>query len=193
MSFTVEWGSVRARDVRETGLVGQRGSLVGMAFVISRPGGRFEIRESVHTASGPRARSLVGFKTLTNRALTTAATRAQRPFDAEAVIASARRAGAPIDLPRPAGGVSGQSSRRRFLEASRRMAAITAGSGTEGVSDRGSDRADPGAALIELLGFADAVKRSRPESPRTALEFPVLARLREDRAHRVPARAPRRA
>lgn len=164
-----------------------------MAFVVGRPRGNFEIRESVHTPSGPRARSLVGFKTLTNRVLRTAAARAQRPFDVEAVIASGRRAGAPIDLPRPAGGVSGQSSRSRFLQASRRMAAITAGSGTDGASDRGSDCADPGAALIELLGFADAVKRSRPEPPRAALEFPVLAQLREERALRVPARAHGRA
>lgn len=68
------------------------------------------------------------------------------------------------------------------------MAAITAESGADGISNRTGDRADPGAALIELLAFADAIKRSRPEPPRTALEFPVIARLRPGRGQRVPAR-----
>jgi hypothetical protein len=46
---------------------------------------------------------------------------------------------------------------------------------------------DPGAALIDLLGFADAVTSSRPARPFEPLEFPVLARLVEDR--RASARA----
>ena len=40
---------------------------------------------------------------------------------------------------------------------------------------------DPGEALIDLLGFADAVARSQPARPFEPLEFPVLARLVEDR------------
>ena len=39
--------------------------------------------------------------------------------------------------------------------------------------------ADPGAALIDLLGFADAVTRSQPPRPFAPLEFPVLSRLVE--------------
>jgi hypothetical protein len=46
---------------------------------------------------------------------------------------------------------------------------------------------DPGAVLIDLLGFADAVTASRPARPFAPLEFPVLARLVEDR--RASARA----
>jgi hypothetical protein len=34
---------------------------------------------------------------------------------------------------------------------------------------------DPGAALIELLGFADVVRSSRPEATTKPLAFPVLA------------------
>ncbi|MHB1537602.1 MAG: hypothetical protein ACYCUM_10550 [Solirubrobacteraceae bacterium] len=164
-----------------------------MAFVVARPGGRFEIRESVHTPSGSRARSLVAFRTLTERALTTAAARAQRPFDVEAVLDSGRRAGAEIDLVEPVSERGGQFSRRRFVEASRRMAALAAEAGPGRESDRGGERADPGAVLIDLLRFADAVRQSRPEPPRTGLASPVLARLRGGRARRVPPPARGRA
>ena len=68
--------------------------VVGMAYVVVRPKGRFEIRESLHTPDGPRARSLAGFDVLTDGVIAKAARRAQRPFDVEAVLASARRAGA---------------------------------------------------------------------------------------------------
>jgi len=39
--------------------------------------------------------------------------------------------------------------------------------------------ADPGAALIDLLGFADAVTASQPARPSEPLAFPVLSRLAE--------------
>jgi hypothetical protein len=142
-----------------------------MAYVVARPKGRFEIRESLHTPEGPRARSLAGFDVLSDAVLTKAARRAQRPFDAEAVLASGRRAGAPTTA-----GAGGEpdDSRERFVKASRRMA-------------RELQRApalkpvDPGAALIDLLGFADAVTRNQSPRPPAPLEFPVLARLVESR------------
>jgi hypothetical protein len=40
---------------------------------------------------------------------------------------------------------------------------------------------DPGAALIDLLGFVDAVARAQPARPDRPLEFPVLARLVAER------------
>jgi hypothetical protein len=40
---------------------------------------------------------------------------------------------------------------------------------------------DPGAALIDLLGFAEAVTRDQPPRPVAPLEFPVLSRLVEGR------------
>jgi hypothetical protein len=149
-----------------------------MAFVVARPKGRFEIRESLHTAAGPRARSLAGFDVLTDEVLAKAARRARRPFDVEAVLASARRAGASVAV--GAGGREDERSRRRFVEASRRMARTLEGPPATGSTD-------PGVALIDLLGFADAVTRSRPARPFAPLEFPVLARLVEDR--RASARA----
>src|ERR1700683_3583890 len=128
-----------------------------MAYVVARSKGRFEIRESLHTPDGPRARSLAGFDVLTDEVVAKAARRAQRPFDVEAVLVSARRAGAPATAAGAAARES-ESSRSRFVEASRRMA-------------RTLQRApalrpgDPGAALIDLLGFADAVTRSQPARP----------------------------
>ena len=67
------------------------GNIVGMAYVVARPKGRFEIRESVHTPAGPRARSLAGFTQLTDEVLARASRKAVRPFDPEAVRASAAR------------------------------------------------------------------------------------------------------
>jgi hypothetical protein len=141
-----------------------------MAYVVARPKGRFEIRESLHTPAGPRARSLASFDVLTDAVLAKAARRAQRPFDVGAVFASARRAGAPATV----GAGAGDDSRGRFVDASRRMArALQRPPAVRPI--------DPGAALIDLLGFADAVKRSQPPRPPAPLEFPLLSRLVDSR------------
>jgi hypothetical protein len=141
-----------------------------MAYVVARPKGRFEIRESLYTPAGPRARSLAGFSVLSDEVLAKAARRAQRPFDVEMVLASGRRAGAPVKA--GAGREAGVSA-RRFVDASRRMARTLQRPPAGGP-------VDPGAALIDLLGFADAVARSRPSRPFVPLEFPVISRLVED-------------
>jgi len=142
-----------------------------MAYVVARPKGRFEIRESLHTPDGPRARSLAGFDVLSDAVLAKAARRAQRPFDVGAVLASGRRAGVPVRV-----GATGEpdDSRVRFVEASRRMARAL---GRPPVRRP----VDPGAALIDLLGFADAVTRNQPPRLPARLEFPVLSRLVENR------------
>lgn len=138
-----------------------------MAYVVARNGGRFEIRESFHTARGPRSRTLAGFRVLTNDLLESASRRAQRPFDADAVIRSARKAGARTQI-----ATSGANrTRERFLHASRRMARTTSRPAPAGA------RADPGMALLELLGFADAIAASQPSRPREPLAYPPLARL----------------
>jgi hypothetical protein len=138
-----------------------------MAYVVARPRGRFEIRESLHTPDGPRAHSLAGFDVLSDAVLAKAARRAQRPFDVDAVLASGRRAGAPTTVDDAA---EADDSRGRFVAASRRMArALQHPPALRPV--------DPGAALIDLLGFADAVTRNQPPRPPAPLEFPVLSRL----------------
>jgi hypothetical protein len=66
------------------------------------------------------------------------------------------------------------ASPRRFVEASRRMARALQ-------RPPASRVADPGAELIDLLGFADAVARNQPARPFEPLEFPVLRQLVGDR------------
>ena len=168
-----------------------------MAYVVARANGRFEIRESVHTPKGPRARSLAGFTLLTDEVLAAAARRAIRPFDAQAVIASGRRAGVPEAderrgyvsaaarartgaMARPGGRASASS--KRFVEASRRMARASMRP-SAGVPE------DPGAALIDLLGFADAVTAGQPPRQPQPLRFPALRRLVEERRGAASRRA----
>ncbi len=137
-----------------------------MAYVVTRPKGRFEIRESVHTPKGPRARSLANFTNLTDEVLATAGRRATRPFDADAVRAAAQTAAA-RSRPSP--------EMRRFVASSRRMA--------RSLEVRpASDRADPGDALIDLLGFVAQLSAFRPPPAREPLRFPPLARLRAERS-----------
>ncbi|MGA7704577.1 MAG: hypothetical protein WB998_06735, partial [Solirubrobacteraceae bacterium] len=140
-----------------------------MAYVVARRSGRFEIRESLHTARGPRSRTLAGFSVLNDEVLAAAARRAQRPFDADAVLRSGRKAGARVQV-----ASSGASRvRDRFLAGSKTMASSV--SRAPATVARG----DAGAALLELLGFADTVRASHAPRPGKPLAFPVLARLAE--------------
>ena len=129
-----------------------------MAYVVRRPRGRFEVRESIYTQDGPRARSLASFRMLTPDVLDRARRRAARPFSDEDVKESARRLGIAIETDWDA---------TRFVEASRRMA------GGLVRSPRGPRR-DPGATLIELLNFTDMVAESVGRRPWEPLAFPIM-------------------
>ncbi len=148
------------------------GNIVGMAYVVARPKGRFEIRESVHTPRGPRARSLAGFTQLTDEVLAAASRRAIRPFDAEAVRASAARAASPTPRHR-------SPEMQHFVESSRRMATAleTRPPRTASAGDR-----EPGDALIDLLDVVAQVSAFGPPRAREPLRFPPLARLRAARS-----------
>ena len=145
-----------------------------MAFVVGRPHGRFEIRESVQGPKGPRARSLANFSLLTDDVMARAAGRATRPFDAEVVLGAARRAGAPIAA--GTGPVaSPDQARRRFVASSQRLARSLE-------TSLGPEHPDPGDALIDLLGFVAQITAFRPGRPPEPLRFPPLARLRAERS-----------
>jgi hypothetical protein len=152
------------------------GNLVGMAYVVARPKGRFEIRESVHTSKGPRARSLANFSRLNDDVLEAARHRATRPFDPAKVRASARKAGSPIARrrPGPARPAPTRQEARRFVEASRRMA-----SSLEPGPPRAGGKRDPGDALIDLLNFAEQVEPFTTPPEPEPFAFPPLARLIE--------------
>ena len=140
-----------------------------MAYVVARPRGRFEIRESVHTPEGSRARSLASFTQLTDEVLAKAGARAWRPFDPEAVRASAARAVSPPPRHR-------QPEMRKFVESSRKMAATL-----ETRPPGAGSAPDPGDALIDLLDLVAQVSAYRPRRPAEPLRFPPLARLRDAR------------
>jgi hypothetical protein len=66
-----------------------------MAFIVARKDGRFEIRESIATTSGPRARTLATFRELDDQVLDRAAEHAQRRFDRAALEARAQQMAVP--------------------------------------------------------------------------------------------------
>lgn len=155
-----------------------------MAYVVRRPGGRWEIRESYVTERGPRARTLATFKTLSPTTVEKAAAKARTPFEPEAVLDSARRAGAPVELSR------GDALATRLLRELGRDARIRPGlrrllleqledieMGTVddslahwvGASER--ERAD---ALVDLLDLADRL----PKPGRRPLQYPGSAQSR---------------
>jgi hypothetical protein len=69
-----------------------------MAFVVGRPGGRFEVRESHATPRGPRARTLATFTALDDAVVAHVIERAEGPVDLHALVRSARKAGAPVSV-----------------------------------------------------------------------------------------------
>lgn len=105
---------------------------------IRKQGSAFEIRECRSTDRGPRQFTLARFRdALTPEVLEQAAARAQRPFDADAVIARARTRSIPV-------------SRRPRHHAARRLLAEL----------RRGDALDPG--LASLLEQALALQPKRP-------------------------------
>jgi len=150
------------------------GNIVGMAYVVARGAGRYEIRESVHSPSGPRSRTLANFAVLTDDVMAKAQGRATRPFDSSAVINSALRRGVRLGeegfraTARPLRAQGGVSDYAAFVRTSRRLGAS--------FERPPAERPDPGRALIELAGLVDALPADRRLRP-PELEFPVLARL----------------
>jgi hypothetical protein len=148
------------------------GILVGMAYVVARRDGRFEIRESIVTERGPRARTLANFSALTEDVLQRAENRAARRFDRRAVTASAIRRGAVVAVPPSGSSALDQrgGAMQRFLEGTRRFA-VAADESLPG------HQADPGAVFAELLHFADEVGRHQPPRAFEPLRYPVVRLL----------------
>ena len=153
-----------------------------MAFVIKKPGGRFEVRETRRTPAGPRATTLATFGTFSDEVVRQATARAEQPVDAARLRTSARRAGAPIETARAdhltrqllcaiAEGQPPAPGLRRALFDALTRSDLPDGQG--GDLDRwiGVDDAARGAVLEDLLGLADAL----PARRRSALTFPKLS------------------
>ena len=144
-----------------------------MAFVVRRPGGRFEIRESRATPAGPRARTLATFRLLTADVLSEAVARAHRPVD----VAKIRARAAELRVPRRTSVAAGTAERliaqlrageslppaivnelRSLLPAQTDEIRDTLPDAQEwlGVAD-----AERGRTLVDLLLLADALPQRR--------------------------------
>src|SRR5690242_6322869 len=150
------------------------GIMPTMAFLVRRPGGRFEIRESRATPSGPRARTLATFRVLTGDVLTQARARAHAPFDTAKIKARA----AELRVPRRSS-VAAATAERLIaqLRAGELLPAAVAAelrsllpSDSDALPDTlsdarewlGVDDATRGRAVVDLLLLADAIPHRRP-------------------------------
>lgn len=154
-----------------------------MAYFVRRPRGRWEIRESLATPAGPRARTLASFTILTPEALDRAERAARSAIDRDRLLRVARRAGVPI-AQRPGDALStallqtlrlGTAVRpglRRLLHDSLAAASPLPRPVDESLAEWiGTSVEERAAALIDLLGLADRL----PKPPRRPLTFPRLA------------------
>lgn len=74
------------------------GILPTMAYVVGRPNGSWEIRETVASPAGPRSRTLASFRELSEEVVERAIARASKPVTADDLRRAARRAGVPTGL-----------------------------------------------------------------------------------------------
>jgi len=153
-----------------------------MAYVVKRPGGRWEVRESVSTERGPRARTLASFRRLTPAVIQRAVRRASRPVTPAQIAESAERAGATgYAADAAARAVLAELGRGRRPAAGLRRALLgllsdppaldTPGGGV--VEWLGATDEERGAALRDLLRLTDrfpAWRRGRLQYPPLALE-----------------------
>lgn len=159
------------------------GIMPTMASVIRNRRGKFEIRESTWTASGPRSRTLVTFDELDGNVLAHAESLAERPFDREEVRLSALRAGAP-EAERPADAAARKLLREldnnqpirpalatAVIEALSHRAAADLDNVKHSATDWGSDDIERAQMSEELAGFVDAVPI---RDLRGELDFPRL-------------------
>lgn len=157
-----------------------------MAYVVRRPRGRWEIRESFTTPDGPRARTLASFTTLTPTVIARAARAARTSLDPAALLHAARRVGVPL-APKPADALArsllrtvaqGEEIRpglRRLLRDRLTENEDATHPIDESIAEWiGASPEERAAALIDLLGLVD-----RLPAPRHApLRFPRMAQPR---------------
>jgi hypothetical protein len=152
-----------------------------MAYVVARPRGSWDIRESFVTPAGPRSRTLASFRTLTDDVLARAQQRASKPLDVGRLRESALKAGAPIE-PSTADKAAAQliaalSEGRRPRGELMALLLDTIQGPDRAKSDNaraaaawvGATPRQRGRTLVELLMLADAlphVKRERRRFPR---------------------------
>lgn len=154
-----------------------------MAFVVTRREGRFEIRESVSTPRGPRARTLATFRELSDAVLDQAEQRASTRFDRARVESRALAAGAPR-APRPTARLAWQLL--ADLESGHQVPAALAGALATRLATRADSAPD---TLAPLSDWFAATLQERGEALRDLLRLtdriPVRPRRRAKRFPRI--------
>lgn len=114
-----------------------------MAYVVATKPGRFEVRESASTDSGPRSRTLASFRELTAEVVEKVQARADKPPTSEELTRSALKAGAPVRGP-------------ELDEAARETLRLMASGG----------RPDPMLRRLLLDALSDEGRGDRPADPK---------------------------
>jgi hypothetical protein len=156
-----------------------------MAFVTKNRSGTWEIRESRSTPAGPRSKTLASFKMLEHHHLVLATERSATELDTDSLIASARKAGAPIalsaadqaalDLLRAIGDQSNLSANLATLLRDALDEGPNSDSTDEAFGHIGKSPDDRGAEIIDLLLLTDAYPVTEL---RSALTFPGIPETR---------------
>lgn len=156
-----------------------------MAYVVRRPNGSWEIRESVSTPKGPRSRTLAGFRRYTPGVVSRAVRAAQRPTDADELYAALQEAGAVSSAADEAArALLAEAAAGRLPSPGLRKLVVGLLSEPPAHDPPGADAAEwfgrsdteRGEALRDLLDFVDAL----PPRPVPPLSFPPLG------AHQAP-------
>jgi hypothetical protein len=160
-----------------------------MAFVVPTKRGEFEIRESRTTPNGPRSRTLVTFKELSDEVIEKARDKAAKPLDSEDLRNSARRSGAAIasrPIDRAARDLTAELAKGRKLDPTLRhlLLDLLERENQKGTSKPTTDAErsaaewiasssrERGNALVDLLLLADALPHGHRLGK--SLEFPRL-------------------
>ncbi len=161
-----------------------------MAFIVPTKADRFEIRESRSTPKGPRSRTLVSFRELTDETIAKAQENASNPLSPEEVRRAARKVSAPVarkPVDRAARELIAELGKGRWLDSNLRhvLLDLLEGGRREGARPSRTNEAahevaewmaatpaERGKALVDLLLLADALpsggRRGKP------LRFPKL-------------------
>jgi hypothetical protein len=150
-----------------------------MAYVVRRPNGSWEIRESVTTERGPRSRTLATFRRLTPTVVSKAVRAAQRPTSAAQIREAAARAGAVSSaadaaaralLAELAAGRPPSPGLRRLVLGLLSDPPAHDPPGAEAAEWFEASDQERGEALRDVLSLVDAL----PQRPHRPLSFPPL-------------------
>ncbi len=152
-----------------------------MAYVVRRPNGSWEIRESVTTPKGPRSRTLATFRRLSPGVVDKVVRRASRPTTAEEVRSALEKAGAVASAADDAArALLAEVAAGRPPSPGLRRLVLGMLSDPPAHDQAAEDAAEwfhasseaRGATLGDLLHFVDAM----PPRPRGPLAYPPLGR-----------------